>query len=229
MQLNLGLFEYNGRSGYLLKPDFMRRADRTFDPFTSTTVDGIVAGTVAVKVISGQFLTDKKTGTYVEVDMFGLPTDTVRRKRTRTVPNNGINPIYGDEVFLFKKIILPDLAWIRFAVYEESGKFIGHRVVPVVGLRPGYRTISLRNESGQPLMLPSIFVHIQVKDYVPDGLSELADALANPIAYQNMAEERARQLAMLNSDPLPIEHVVHVEEKVVSHSHHEKEKKGKKK
>lgn len=25
MQLNTGVFEYNGRSGYLLKPDFMRR------------------------------------------------------------------------------------------------------------------------------------------------------------------------------------------------------------
>ena len=51
MQLNLGIFEYNGRSGYLLKPDFMRRADRLkFDPFTESTVDGIIAGTVAVKV-----------------------------------------------------------------------------------------------------------------------------------------------------------------------------------
>ncbi|XP_048789015.1 1-phosphatidylinositol 4,5-bisphosphate phosphodiesterase beta-3-like isoform X1 [Lagopus muta] len=32
MQLNLGLFEYNARSGFLLKPEFMRRRDKTFDP-----------------------------------------------------------------------------------------------------------------------------------------------------------------------------------------------------
>jgi hypothetical protein len=44
MQLNLGIFEYNSRCGYLLKPDFMRRADRKFDPFTESTVDGIIAG-----------------------------------------------------------------------------------------------------------------------------------------------------------------------------------------
>ena len=51
MQLNLGIFEYNGRSGYILKPDFMRRVDRMkFDPFTESTVDGIIAATVAVKV-----------------------------------------------------------------------------------------------------------------------------------------------------------------------------------
>lgn len=50
MQLNLGIFEYNGCCGYLLKPSFMRRTDRKFDPFTESTVDGIIAGTVSIKV-----------------------------------------------------------------------------------------------------------------------------------------------------------------------------------
>ena len=50
MQLNLGIFEFNNRSGFLLKPDFMRRPDRKFDPFAESTVDGIIAGTVTVKV-----------------------------------------------------------------------------------------------------------------------------------------------------------------------------------
>lgn len=50
MQLNLGTFEYNGRCGYILKPDFMSRKDRQFDPFAESTVDGIVAGIVHVKV-----------------------------------------------------------------------------------------------------------------------------------------------------------------------------------
>lgn len=201
MQLNLGIFEYNGRCGYLCKPDFMRRADRLkFDPFTESTVDGIIAGTVSVRVISGQFLTEKKSGTYVEVDMFGLPADTVRRKRTKTIPNNGLNPIYNEEPFEFKKVVLPELACLRFAAYEESGKFIGHRIVPVIGLRPGYRHVTLRNESGQPLMLPSLFVHITVRDYVPDEFSDIADALANPIAYQSMSEKRGKQLEVYSTD-----------------------------
>lgn len=50
MQLNLGIFEMNGRTGYLLKPQFMRRMDRKFDPFAESTVDGIIAGTVSVQV-----------------------------------------------------------------------------------------------------------------------------------------------------------------------------------
>lgn len=105
MQLNLGIFEYNQRCGYLLKPEFMRRKDRRLDPFAESTVDGIIAGTVHIHVISGQFLTDKRVGTYVEVDMYGLPADTVRKKfRTKIVPNNSINPVYDEEPFVFKKV-----------------------------------------------------------------------------------------------------------------------------
>ncbi len=50
MQLNLSMYEYNGKSGYRLKPEFMRRPDKHFDPFTESTVDGIVANTLSVKV-----------------------------------------------------------------------------------------------------------------------------------------------------------------------------------
>jgi phosphatidylinositol phospholipase C beta len=39
-------------------------------------------------------LSDKKINTCVEVDMYGLPTDTVRKKwKTKTVISNGINPV----------------------------------------------------------------------------------------------------------------------------------------
>ncbi|XP_076174145.1 phospholipase C at 21C isoform X2 [Ptiloglossa arizonensis] len=198
MQLNLGIFEYNQRSGYLLKPEFMRRRDRRLDPFAESTVDGIIAGTVHIHVISAQFLTDKRAGTYVEVDMYGLPADTVRKKfRTKIVPNNGINPVYDEEPFIFKKVVLPELAAIRIAAYEESGRLIGHRVLPVVGLCPGYRHVALRTECGQPLPLASLFLHVIVKDYVPDGLSELAEALSNPIKYQSEVDKREKQLSVL--------------------------------
>lgn len=50
MQINMGMYEYNGKSGYRLKPEFMRRPDKHFDPFTEGIVDGIVANTLSVKV-----------------------------------------------------------------------------------------------------------------------------------------------------------------------------------
>ena len=79
MQLNLGIFECSYRCGYLLKPDFMRRRDRRFDSFAESTVDGIIAGTVSVQVISAHCLTEKRVGTYVEVEMYGLTADTVKK------------------------------------------------------------------------------------------------------------------------------------------------------
>uniref|UniRef100_A0A1I8FR54 Phosphoinositide phospholipase C n=1 Tax=Macrostomum lignano TaxID=282301 RepID=A0A1I8FR54_9PLAT len=104
MQLNQGKFEYNGNCGYLLKPDFMRRADRHFDPFSESPVDGVIAASCSVQILSGQFLSDRKIGTYVEVDMYGLPTDTIRREfRTRIVPGNGLNPVYNEEPFVFSR------------------------------------------------------------------------------------------------------------------------------
>lgn len=92
------------------------------------------------------------------------------------------------------------MASLRIAAYEESNKFIGHRVLPVLGLCPGYRHVNLRTELGQPLPLATLFVHIVVKDYVPDGLSDFAEALANPIKYQSDLEKRAEQLAVLTDD-----------------------------
>uniref|UniRef100_UPI00398E89FE 1-phosphatidylinositol 4,5-bisphosphate phosphodiesterase beta-1 isoform X1 n=1 Tax=Pristiophorus japonicus TaxID=55135 RepID=UPI00398E89FE len=198
MQLNMGMFEHNGKSGFRLKPEFMRRTDKHFDPFTESTVDGIVANTLSVKILSGQFLSDKKVGTYVEIDMFGLPVDTRRKAfKTKTSQNNAVNPVWEDEPIVFKKVVLPSLSSLRISVYEEGGKFIGHRLLPVQAIRPGYHYICLRNERNQPLMLPAIFVYIEVKDYVPDTFADVIEALSNPIRYVNLMEQRAQQLVAL--------------------------------
>lgn len=165
-------------------------------------MDGIIAGTVSITVLSGQFLTDKKIGVYVEVDMYGLPADTVRKRfRTKIVRDNSINPVFDEEPFVFKKVVLPELASVRITAYEESGRFIGHRVLPVIGLCPGYRHLTLRNEMGQPLLLPTLFLSIVVKDFVPDQFSDFAEALANPIKYQSELEKRSVQLAVFTEDP----------------------------
>uniref|UniRef100_A0A4W6DUU8 1-phosphatidylinositol 4,5-bisphosphate phosphodiesterase n=1 Tax=Lates calcarifer TaxID=8187 RepID=A0A4W6DUU8_LATCA len=198
MQLNLGMYEYNGKCGYRLKPEFMRRPDKHFDPFTESTVDGIVANTLSVKIISGQFLSDKKVGTYVEIEMYGLPVDTKRKVfKTKTSQGNAINPVWEEEAIVFKKVVLPTLASLRIAVFEEGGKFIGHRIIPVSAIRPGYRYIGLRNEKNQSLTLPALFVYVEVKDYVPDTFADVIEALSNPIRYVNLMEQRANQLAAL--------------------------------
>ncbi|XP_065739009.1 1-phosphatidylinositol 4,5-bisphosphate phosphodiesterase beta-3 isoform X2 [Phocoena phocoena] len=197
MQLNAGVFEYNGRSGYLLKPEFMRRPDKSFDPFTEVIVDGIVANAVRVKVISGQFLSDRKVGIYVEVDMFGLPVDTRRKYRTRTSQGNSFNPVWDEEPFDFPKVVLPTLALLRVAAFEEGGKFVGHRILPVSAIRSGYHYICLRNEANQPLCLPALLVYTEASDYIPDDHQDYAEALINPIKHVSLMDQRAKQLAAL--------------------------------
>lgn len=94
--------------------------------------------------------------------MFGLPVDTKRKAfKTKTSQGNAINPVWEEEaivfkkvrqavmsqsytvtavmmsVFCFPKVVLPTLASLRIAVFEEGGKFIGHRIIPVSAIRPG--------------------------------------------------------------------------------------------
>uniref|UniRef100_A0AAY4CBE3 1-phosphatidylinositol 4,5-bisphosphate phosphodiesterase n=1 Tax=Denticeps clupeoides TaxID=299321 RepID=A0AAY4CBE3_9TELE len=196
MQLNLGMYEYNGKSGYRLKPEFMRRNDKHFDPFTESTVDGIVANTLSVKIISGQFLTDKKVGVYVEIDMFGLPVDTRRKAfKTKTSQGNAINPVWDEEPIVFKKVRKSRLTHLFFGGIHE---FIVHLFILMqCCVVSGYRYIGLRNEKNQSLTLPAVFVYIEVKDYVPDTFADVIEALSNPIRYVNLMEQRSKQLAAL--------------------------------
>ena len=206
MQLNQGKFEYNGGCGYLLKPDFMRRKDRIFDPFAESPVDGVIAAQCSVRVISGQFLSDKKVGTYVEVDMYGLPTDTIRKEfRTRMVPANGLNPVYNEEPFVFRKVVLPDLAVLRIAVYHENNKMLGQRILPLDGLQAGYRHISLRTEGNFPMSLPMLFICFELKIYVPDGLGDLMDALSDPRAFLSAQEKRIDQMKAMGIEETDIQ------------------------
>ncbi|KAL5008396.1 hypothetical protein ScPMuIL_013977 [Solemya velum] len=208
MQLNQGKFEYNGSCGYLLKPDFMRRPDRTFDPFSESPVDGVIAAHCSVQVISGQFLSDKKIGTYVEVDMYGLPTDTIRKEfRTKVVPANGLSPVYNEEAFVFRKVVLPDLAVLRIAVYEETGKMIGQRILPLDGLQAGYRHISLRTEGNFPLSLPTVFCRIILKTYVPEDMEAFVNRITVPMSCPPHSEKRERQMKEMGIDAKDISDV----------------------
>jgi phosphatidylinositol phospholipase C beta len=89
---------------------------------------------------------------------------------------------------------LPDLACLRIGVYEEAGKLIGQRVLPLDGLQAGYRHISLRTEGNFPLSLPTLFCHIVLKTYVPEGLGDFVDALNNPKEFLSREEKRLKQL-----------------------------------
>ncbi|NXL81645.1 PLCB2 phosphodiesterase, partial [Leptocoma aspasia] len=188
MQQNMALFEFNGQSGYLLKHEFMRRPDKQFDPFSVDRIDGLVATTVCV--LSGQFLSDRSVKTYVEVELLGLPRDAKRKHRTKlTSTANSINPVWKEEPFVFEKIMMPELASLKIVAWEEGGKFIGQRIIPIMAMHPGYHHVCLRSESNMPLTMPALFVFLEIKDYVPDAWADLTIALSNPIKFFNLQDK----------------------------------------
>lgn len=97
--------------------------------------------------------------------------------------------------------MLPDLAVLRFAVYEDTGKLIGQRVLPLDGLQSGYRHISLRTEGNFPLSLPTLFCRVSLTTYVPEGLNDLVDALSDPRAFLSKEEQRMKQVSSFAPSP----------------------------
>lgn len=195
MQQNMALFEFNGQSGYLLKHEFMRRPDKQYNPFSVDRIDVVVATTLSITVISGQFLSERSVRTYVEVELFGLPGDPKRRYRTKLSPStNSINPVWKEEPFVFEKILMPELASLRVAVMEEGNKFLGHRIIPINALNSGYHHLCLHSESNMPLTMPSLFVFLELKDYVPDRWADLTVALTNPIKFFSAQDKKSVKL-----------------------------------
>ena len=66
----------------------------------------------------------------------------------------------------WKKIILLFANAFFFFTSLKFYCFLKRELIVII--ISGYRHINLRNECNQPLLLPTLFVHISVKDYVSD-------------------------------------------------------------
>ena len=52
--------------------------------------------------------------------------------------------------------MLPELAVLRFGVYDENNKLLGQRILPFEDLQAGYRHIALRTEGNFPMALRQV-------------------------------------------------------------------------
>lgn len=161
MWLNDGKFLDNGKSGYLLKPEYMIKKDVTFEPEPKSSEKPKSVKTLYVQIVSGwQFpksegtaKQEKKTGNvidpYVKVEVTGISKDK-KSSKTKVVKNNGFNPIWKAE-FKFA-IHNPDLSLVLFTVFDSdrftNDDFIAQYSLPLHSIREGYRTIPLRDSQG---------------------------------------------------------------------------------
>ena len=202
MQVNLGLFSFNGTSGYIEKPASLCQSTGSFDPKGRTSVENVVGYQIEIKIVSGQFLCQDREPTYVDIEMYGMYADTTKRHeyRARAKRWNGFQAVYddtdvdsGEFSIRFSKVILPEMASLRFAVSEEDGTFIGQSFIPVAHLRPGYRHVVLRNQINIPIYSSSLFVYIRKDVHVDAENRELIDQLVSPTTVSSTMKDVPRQ------------------------------------
>uniref|UniRef100_A0A8C5QGH8 1-phosphatidylinositol 4,5-bisphosphate phosphodiesterase gamma n=1 Tax=Leptobrachium leishanense TaxID=445787 RepID=A0A8C5QGH8_9ANUR len=134
-QINHSLFSHNGRCGYILQPECMRQD--SYDPSGSRREPQLM-------VIGARHLPKPGRGIacpFVEVEVCGGEYDNNKFKSS-VVNDNGLNPVWTfisqQKVF---EIHEPNLAFLRFAVYEEDmfsdPNFLSQYTIPIKGLRTG--------------------------------------------------------------------------------------------
>ncbi|XP_034087867.1 1-phosphatidylinositol 4,5-bisphosphate phosphodiesterase delta-1-like isoform X1 [Gymnodraco acuticeps] len=171
MDVNQGRFLINGKSGYVLKPAYMRDPASEFDPVTLTRGDWLQHKTLHIMVISGQQLPklSKKKSSIVDplvrVEVYGVPDDNAEEK-TNAIDNNGFNPEWNENMEF--NVHVPELALVRFTVEDHdsatSNEFVGQYTLPFNSLRMGYRHVPLLNKNGDVLPSAGLFVYIMVTD-----------------------------------------------------------------
>ncbi|XP_073709796.1 1-phosphatidylinositol 4,5-bisphosphate phosphodiesterase gamma-2-like [Misgurnus anguillicaudatus] len=167
-QLNSALFSLNGGTGYVLQPELMR-ADH-FDPYQEKKN---VKFTITLKVIGARHL--PKPGRsivspFVEIELCSQTDES--KFKTFVCQDNGLNPVWVganhqlSEAVTFN-VYEPELTFLRFVVFEEAmfsdPNFLAQATFPIKGVRPGYRSVPLKNGFSENLELASLLVHVDIQ------------------------------------------------------------------
>ncbi|XP_014674887.1 PREDICTED: 1-phosphatidylinositol 4,5-bisphosphate phosphodiesterase gamma-1-like [Priapulus caudatus] len=221
-QLNTARFACNGRCGYVLKPECMRRDG--YSPFDKSSLVGVVDPvTISLRIVAGRHL--PKPGRNiscpsVEVEVVGADYDSGggggaggaggggagNRYRTAKDRNDagGFNPLWNDTCEF--DVANPELAFVRFVVQDEDmfgqQATIAQTTLPLRGLRSGYRSLALRNAASEELELASLLVCVDISRANEDA--QLYQALQDLSAESQQLCQRIEE-ARLRGDMVGVE------------------------
>ncbi|KAG9474929.1 hypothetical protein GDO78_003411 [Eleutherodactylus coqui] len=171
MHINHAMFSHNGRCGYILQPECMRQD--SYDPSDPKRWRQMV---LTIRVIGARHLPKPGRGIacpFVEIEICGGEYDN-KKVRTSVVNDNGLNPVWTtvQQQALFE-INEPDLAFLRFVVYEEDmfsdPNFLAQSTFPLKGLKTGYRSVPLKNGYGETIELATLLVYCHKQNYQGTG------------------------------------------------------------
>eukprot|EP00064_Thunnus_orientalis_P025467 superscaffoldBa00012942_g25840 len=133
MDLNQGRFLINGKSGYILKPAYMRDRSTKFNPKHKMLYITVISAQQLPKV------NQKKSSIVdplVKVEVYGVPDDE-QVQETSHVENNGFNPKWNTK-FQFD-VHVPELALVRFVVKDHdsmsANEFVAQYTLPFNSLK----------------------------------------------------------------------------------------------
>jgi len=177
MFLNEARFAPNGRCGYILKPEFLRESGLSPGSAPGSGAEAAAKPQqgmrLKIQIISGQHLPkpgQKREGEivdpYVEVEVYGHPTDSQKQK-TKFIKNNGFNPVW-EEVLEFV-VNFPKLAFLYFVVKDQENfgtdEELAQYMILLTSVNEGYRHVHLLDENGQRLVSSSLFIHVTIEPF----------------------------------------------------------------
>ncbi|CAG8557041.1 8548_t:CDS:10 [Paraglomus occultum] len=167
MQINRAMFMVNGGCGYILKPERLRK----YESLTANALTTATTWKLTIEIISGQQLPKPKGQTkgevidpFVEVELLVPGADSVKYK-TKTVNNNGFNPIWKETADFTVHYDELSLVFLRFCVYDEdlgTDDFIGSYCIPVASLQSGHRNVPLNDANGEQCLSTSLYIRSSI-------------------------------------------------------------------
>lgn len=198
MQLNEARFELNGRCGFVPKPEIF--GDTKFNPFLRSNHDNLDPLVINLQIIGARHL--PKSGRslscpFIEVEIIGCDYDN-KKVKTPKKEYNGLNPLFM-ESFDFT-LHNSALAFLRFSVQDQDmfgePNFLAHATVPVPAIKPGFRSVPLKNEYSEDIDLAALLVHIDIRSLKKED-EEKMELLEQ---MKDMNREFQHKLAMMG-DP----------------------------
>lgn len=195
MQIERGTFLDNGNCGYVLQPDIL--LDPSFNPYDPSTFKNIEPLNISLTLIAARHL--PKTGRglvspFISVEIVGLPLDSQRSFQTKTKSDNGLCPTWLESCEF--DIRCPPLAKILFVIHDEDifgdPNFVAQACYPVTSLRPGHRSIPLKNAFSEEIPLASLLVEINIRNAEEDeeyaSIAELRDKMQRLMENQDSTQ-----------------------------------------
>lgn len=164
----------------------------------------IVSPRVTVEVVGGAFASASSDA---------AASSHGDRWESNVVPRNGFGPDWGPAHTAQIAVSDPELAVLRIIVTDERAGgplsrrervFVCYETVPVIALRPGVRSVPLRDSRGSRLRFSSLLVHVEEAPQmmIPDPsapLAQLTPAREPRLAKSGSSSYEAKAVAVFRS------------------------------